>query len=68
MANPEKKVTGMDDPSVAILNVFNFVKTDKGVAKAVRFIVDVNFCPLHTILDAVWIIFEYPEKHIHAFF
>lgn len=38
--NMEKSVTGFTDSGVAILNAFNFVKSDKSSAKALRFIID----------------------------
>lgn len=42
VVNPDKKVTGKDDPGIAILNLYNFVKSDKEPAKALRFISDMS--------------------------
>lgn len=40
--NNDKTVSGRDDASVAILNIFNFVKTDKDSAAALSFITEVS--------------------------
>jgi hypothetical protein len=42
--NPDKTKTGLNDPGIALLNLYNFAKTDKNsAAKALDLVVKVGF-------------------------
>lgn len=42
MVNTDKSISGFDDPSVAMLNLYNFIKTDGGILKAITSLIKVR--------------------------
>ncbi|VDO51479.1 unnamed protein product [Brugia timori] len=41
VANDEKEITGFDDASVAMLNLYNFIKSNNGIQKALDVLIEV---------------------------
>lgn len=51
VVNPEKTATGLNDPGVALLNLYNFAKTDKNSpAKALDLVIKVFLLKITKIL------------------
>lgn len=44
VANDEEDITGFDDASVAMLNLYNFVKVNNGIQKALNVLIEVKNC------------------------
>lgn len=42
VANDEKEITGFDDASVAMLNLYNFIKINDGIQKALDVLIEVK--------------------------
>ncbi|VDN59239.1 unnamed protein product [Dracunculus medinensis] len=41
VVNTDKSISGFDDPSVAMLNLYNFIKTDGGILKAITSLIKI---------------------------
>lgn len=46
MTNDEKDITGFDDASVAMLNLYNFIKINNGIQKALNVLIEVKNCQI----------------------
>lgn len=66
VANDEKEITGFDDASVAMLNLYNFIKINDGIQKALDVLIEVKSLLLQTypksLLSFFFILIRFPEN------